>query len=59
MSRYGEHVVEQRLLPVGSPRRNWRQTLTSDGHILLRHPDWDRTRELAEIVAHDITLHAE
>lgn len=56
---YGEYVVEQKLLPVGTPRRNWKQTLTSDGHIMLRHPDWERTRALAEIVANDITMHAE
>jgi biotin carboxylase len=59
MRRYGDYVVEQQLLPVGSRRRNWKQTLTSDGHIMLRHPDWRRTRELADIVANDITMHAE
>jgi biotin carboxylase len=56
---HGEHVVEQKLLPPGTPRRNWKQTLTSDGHIMLRHPDWQRTRELADIVANDITMYAE
>ena len=59
MRAYGEHVVEQRLLPVGTPRRNWKQTLTSDGHILLRHRDWDTTCKLASIAAEHITLHAE
>jgi biotin carboxylase len=59
MRRYGEHVVEQRLLPVGTPRRNWKQTLTSDGHILLRHPDWDTACQLAAIAAEHITMYAE
>jgi biotin carboxylase len=59
LRNYGEHVVEQKLLPVGSHRRNWKQTLTSDGHIMLRHPDWQRTRELAEIAASEITMYAE
>jgi hypothetical protein len=59
MRDYGEHVVEQRLLPVGTQRRNWKHTLVSDGFILLRHPDWGRTVELANIVATDITLFAE
>lgn len=59
MQRYGEHVVEQKLLPVGTPRRNWKQTLTSDGHIIVRHPNWETTRELANLVANDITLYAE
>jgi biotin carboxylase len=59
MRRYGEHVVEQRLLPVGTQRRNWKQTLVSDGYILLRHPDWHRACELADIVATEVTMYAE
>ncbi|HEU5061220.1 MAG TPA: ATP-grasp domain-containing protein [Kofleriaceae bacterium] len=59
MRRYGEHVVEERLLRPGTPRRNWKQTLTSDGHILLRHPDWDTACQLAAIAAEEITLYAE
>jgi biotin carboxylase len=59
MRRYGEHVVENRLLPVGSHRRDWLKTLTSDGHILLRHPDWDRTYQMAMEAATDITMWAE
>jgi biotin carboxylase len=59
MRRYGEHVVEERLLRPGTPRRNWKQTLTSDGHILLRHPDWDTACQLAAIAAEQITMYAE
>jgi formate-dependent phosphoribosylglycinamide formyltransferase (GAR transformylase) len=56
---HGEHVVEQRLLPVGAHRRNWKQTLVSDGYILLRHPDWATACELADQVATEVTLYAE
>ena len=59
LRRHGEHVVEQRLLPPGSPRRDWKKTLVSDGYLLLRHPDWDRTYELAMEAANDITMWAE
>jgi biotin carboxylase len=59
LRRYGEYVVEQRLLPVGAHRRNWKQTLLSDGHILVRHPDWDTACELASIAATEITMYAE
>jgi biotin carboxylase len=59
MSRYGEYVVEQRLLPIGAHRRNWKQTLISDGHILLRHPDWETANRLAFIAAEHVTLYAE
>jgi biotin carboxylase len=57
--RHGEHVVEQGLLPIGAQRRNWKATLVSDGYILLRHPDWEVTCELAEEAARDITMYAE
>jgi len=59
MQRHGEHVVEQHLSPIGSQRRDWKQTLLSDGHIMLRHPDWDTTRRMADEAATDITLYAE
>jgi biotin carboxylase len=59
LHRHAEHVVEQRLLPPGSPRRDWKKTLVSDGFLLLRHPDWDRTYQLAMEAATDITMWAE
>jgi biotin carboxylase len=59
MRRFGAHVVEQHLLPLGAHRRDWKQTLLSDGHILLRHPDWATANEMAAIAARDITLYAE
>jgi hypothetical protein len=34
----GDAVVSVDLLPVGSPRRDWVQTLLSDGHLVVRHP---------------------
>jgi biotin carboxylase len=59
MRRYGDFVVEEKLLPVGTPRRNWKHTLMSDGHIILRHPDFRIANELADIVAQQITMYAE
>jgi biotin carboxylase len=59
MRQYGEHVVEQKLLPVGTNRRNWKQTLVSDGFLILRHPDWNVTKQLADIVATQINMSAE
>jgi biotin carboxylase len=59
MRRNGEHVVEERLLRPGTPRRNWKHTLLSDGHIMLRHPDWDRTYQMAMEAATDVTMYAE
>jgi biotin carboxylase len=59
MKRYGEFVVEDKLLRPGQMRRNWKHTLLSDGWILLRHPDWATANALADVVANEITLFAE
>ena len=59
MKRYGEYVVEDKLLRPGQVRRNWKHTLLSDGWILLRHPDWATANALADVVANEITLFAE
>jgi biotin carboxylase len=59
LREHGQHVVEQRLSPVGTPRRNWKHTLLSDGHILLRHQDWDTTARIANAAATQITMFAE
>ena len=58
MARHGRWVVEQRLLPVGHPRRNWKQTLVSDGYIMLRHPDWGEAHRMADEAASEITMYA-
>ena len=59
MRQYGDHVVEQKLLPIGTQRRNWKHTLVSDGYIILRHPDWATACRLADIVANHVTMYAE
>ncbi|MDX2094282.1 MAG: ATP-grasp domain-containing protein [Kofleriaceae bacterium] len=59
MHRYGEHVVEDKLLRPGTPRRNWKHTLVSDGFLILRHPDWRITKALADEAANEITMYAE
>lgn len=58
LSKYGEHVVLIDLLPPGSPRRNWRQTLLSDGYLVIRHPDLTRALEIADAVGTDLQLYA-
>src|SRR5262249_57986890 len=41
LARYGAHVVEDTLLRPGTPRRDWKATLLSDGYLVVRHRDWD------------------
>ncbi len=55
---HGEHVAAVELLPVGAPRRDWRQTLIGDGMIVVRHPDLETTLRIADRAASQVTLHA-
>lgn len=56
--RYGAHIVVEELLPIGAPRRNWRQTLLSDGYLIVRHPELARTLEIADAVGTDLQIDA-
>jgi hypothetical protein len=55
---FGEHVVWNTLLSPGTPRRDWRKTLVSDGFIMLRHPDLATTMEMADAVGSRLHLNA-
>ncbi|MGB5247455.1 MAG: hypothetical protein WBM54_03985 [Woeseia sp.] len=57
--KYGKHVVWNTLLPPGSPRRDWRKTLVSDGFVMLRHADLDATLEMADAVGSELQIYAE
>ena len=58
LAEYGDYLVVVDLLPLGAPRRNWLQTLISDGMVIVRHPDLDTTLEIANRVATDLRLYA-
>jgi hypothetical protein len=58
MQRYGEHVVHADLLPIGAPRRNWIQTLISDGYVTIRHPDYATACEIADAFGTDLRMFA-
>ncbi|HLL77416.1 MAG TPA: ATP-grasp domain-containing protein [Pyrinomonadaceae bacterium] len=58
LTKYGEHIVLIDLLPPGTPRRDWRQTLLSDGYLVVRHPDHARALEIADAVGTDLRLYA-
>ncbi len=57
--RFGQHVVWNTLLPPGTPRRDWRKTLVSDGFIMLRHAELSKTLDMADAVGSDLHLYAE
>lgn len=58
LRRYGDHVVEEQLLRPGTQRRNWKQTLLSDGHLMVRHPNWDEAYKISFAAATDVTMYA-
>lgn len=58
MSDYGEHFCMVDLLPVGSPRRDWKQTLRSDGMIIARHPDFSTLCEILDAVGTRLQMYA-
>ncbi|MER2560634.1 MAG: hypothetical protein ABTQ32_07950, partial [Myxococcaceae bacterium] len=55
----GPWCVEEKLFRPGQQRRNWKNTLLSDGHVVVRHPDWDEAYRLSFAAATDITLFAQ
>jgi hypothetical protein len=57
-ARFGEYLVAVDLLPIGAPRRDWIQTLTSDGWIVVRHPDWQTLLDMADAVGAELQLYA-
>ncbi len=58
LQRHGPHVVKNALLPVGARRRDWKQTLLSDGYLIFRHPDWEEALQMTRDAAAGIQLYA-
>jgi hypothetical protein len=56
--RFRPHIVADTLLRPGTPRRDWKQTLLSDGYLVVRHPDWDAARAMSFAAATDVQLYA-
>lgn len=56
--RCGNHIVCNNISPIGAPRRNWKQTLVSDGYIILRHPDLSETMAMTDFIGKELQLFA-
>lgn len=56
--RHGSTIVRDELLPLGAPRRNWKQTLVSDGFLMIRHPELARLLEIADEFGREVQLYA-
>jgi biotin carboxylase len=58
MTQYGEHFCVVDLLPIGAHRRDWKQTLRSDGMLIVRHPDFKTTLEILDQVGTRLQMYA-
>jgi biotin carboxylase len=58
LSEFGEWVTAVDLLPIGAARRDWMQTLLSDGWVMLRHPELATCIDMADRFAGDLQLYA-
>jgi biotin carboxylase len=59
LARFHQHVVSVELLPVGAPRRNWKNTLLSDGWVIVRHPHLQTLLHIADSFGTDLQIEAE
>ncbi len=58
LEKYGEHVATDQLFRPGQSRRDWKQTLLSDGFIVVRHPDLAFTLHMADEFGASVQLYA-
>ncbi len=58
LHEFGDSVACVDLLPIGASRRNWRATLISDGHLVVRHRDLETTMVMADKVGTDLQMYA-
>jgi hypothetical protein len=55
---FGNYITCIDFLPVGAHRRNWKQTLISDGYMMLRHPDLQTCLYMADKVGSHLQIYA-
>jgi hypothetical protein len=56
--RYGGWICADTLLRPGQHRRNWKNTLVSDGFVMVRHPEWEGAMAMARDAASQIGMYA-
>lgn len=54
----GSNLVLEELLPIGHPRRNWKQTLLSDGYVMMRHPQLGPCLEMMKLAIRCLRVYA-
>ena len=59
LAELGPAVVEAHVEPLGTPVGDWRQAAVSAGYMIVRHPDLQRTFDLAARVGRELQIYAE
>ncbi len=54
----GKWLIMEALLPIGTPRRDWKQTLLSDGFLAYRHPDRAAVEAMTDLIVNKLRLYA-
>lgn len=57
--RNRDAILVEDLLRPGQRRRDWKQTLVSDGYLIIRAPTWEGALQIADDAAQTIGLFAE
>jgi biotin carboxylase len=57
-ARCGPGLVVTDLLPLGHPRRNWKQTLLGDGYVMMRSVDYRDLCEMRDEAVNSLRLYA-
>jgi hypothetical protein len=56
LAEFGPDIAALDLLPVGTPRRDWKQTLISDGMVIVRHPDLETALHIADRIGTELRM---
>jgi hypothetical protein len=56
LARYGEHIPVVDLNPLGSPRRDWKNSVVGDGWLVARHPNLEVTLEIADRIGTELRI---
>lgn len=57
-AEFGEHICCVDLLPIGAPRRDWRQVIIGDGLLIVRHYELDQCLHMAERIGRELHIYA-
>lgn len=56
LADHGECIPLIDLVPIGAPRRDWRQVVTGDGWLVARHPDLETLLHISNRLSAELRL---